>query len=403
MTQPNVLFILADCLRSRAIFDPTRGADIPTLRATMARGASFDTCIATATTTSPSMGSIFTGVFPFEHGIRSLRGYKLNPERPTWAEAFRDASYRTHAEATGPVVEHKDFDRGFDTFNHRNATLYRPAAWDRIQGELAGMPSDRPWFFYLHLWELHRPRFLPKDYDRRRYGAHRYERALSALDHERFGKILELAGENTIVVLTGDHGEIPRYDLIQRAARKLKLRRIKAYVDTRSGHGHDVTEDLVKVPLVLSGPGVPAAGTIPTAIRHVDILPTVCELAGVRAPAGMAGRSVVPLFDGQGEDRPGYSEAVGVTLGGGPERWLVSVRDGGYKLVKRASGDERELWRLDAEHVDVAGEQPEVLERLEGLLTELQAGSSLTATGADLSSEESAEVEEHLRDLGYID
>src|SRR3954469_21938918 len=99
-------------MRSRMLFDPSRGAQIPTIDRLIADGVGFDTCIATATTTSPSMGTLFTGTLPPVHGIRSLRGYKLNGDVATLAEVLRDAGYHTHAEVTGLVVKQKDFHRG---------------------------------------------------------------------------------------------------------------------------------------------------------------------------------------------------------------------------------------------------------------------------------------------------
>ena len=403
--QPNVLFVLFDCMRSRMLFDPSRGVRAPTIQGLIDGGVGFDTCIATATTTSPSMGTLFTGTLPPVHGIRSLRGYKLSPEVATLAEVLRDAGYRTHAEATGPVVKQKDMHRGFDAFHHRDEVLYDPRYWSTLQDRLAGMPADRPWLFYLHLWELHWPRSVPREFDHRRFGAHRYERALSALDRLKIPRLLELAGENTLVVMTGDHGEVPRLDLAKKVARRLSWKAPKAWIDMRSGHGFGVIEDLVKVPLVLHGPGVPAAGQVGTAVRHVDLFPTVLELAGAGADprAGQGpGTSLLPLFAG-GEDRPGYSEAVGVKMGGA-ENWLVSVRHDGWKLVRRAAGDDPPvLWRLPDESADVAAANPEVVARMEALLEDLLAGASIDRTGAELSAQESAEVEEHLRGLGYID
>lgn len=400
---PNVLFILFDCMRSRMLFDPSRRADVPTIRRLIDEGAAFDTCISTATTTSPSMATLFTGVLPFVHGIRSLTGYKLSEEVATIAEILRDHGYETHAEATGPVVKHKSFDRGFDFFEHRKQVLHDKRYWALLQERLGSMPKDRPWFFYLHLWELHWPRWVPKRFDKRAFGAHRYERALSALDHLRLPRLLELAGPNTVVVMTGDHGEWPRLDLAKHVGRKLRWKALQRYVKRNSGHGFHVYEDLVRVPVVLHGPGVPKAGRVTTAVRHIDLFPTFLDLARVDDPrrSQAIGESLLPLLAGDGLDRPGYSEAVGIKLS--TEEWLVSVRHEGWKLVKRATGEGRWLWKLPDERTDLSAQHPDVVERLEGILAEMMAGHSLSETGAELSTEESAEVEQHLRDLGYID
>ena len=403
--RPNFLFILIDCLRSRAVFEPTIGSPIPTLRSFVRRGTAFPNCVATSTTTSPSMGTIFTGTLPFVHGIRSLHGYKLNSDVATLAEIFQSHGYHTHAEATGPVVRQQDFHRGFDVFNHRDAVLYDEAYWRQLQERMMALPSRRPWFFYLHLWELHAPRYLPPGHPGRwRFDRHRYERSLSALDRTRLRRILELAGPDAVVTMTGDHGEIPRFGRSLLATRKLKLKPAYRFLNQRSNHGYHVYEDLVRVPVLMAGPGVAPGRIVPTAVRHMDLFPTLLDLAGIeddRRRQAM-GQSLVPLFHGDGDDRPGYSEAVGVKVGG-PEEWLVSVRHRGWKYVKPAVGKQAWLWRLPDERRNLASQYPDVVQEMEWLLTRMGAGASITATGQNLSETESAEVEDHLRELGYLE
>jgi arylsulfatase A-like enzyme len=401
----NILFLLFDCLRSRALFDPSRGASIPTIEQLVTDGVGFPTCIATTTTTSPSMATLFTGVLPFVHGVRSLHSHKLESNIPTLAEVLSRNGFLTIAETTGPVLEFKGFDRGFSRFRHRSPrqSIHSEKFWSELQLLMQELPKDRPWFLYLHLWEMHWPRQLPASFDHRRFGAHRYERALSAIDALRLPRILELAGDDTLIVLTGDHGEIPRLDRTQKVGRRLHLKPVTHFVGERAGHSFHVYEDLVRVPLVLHGPGVPPRGRIETAVRHMDVFPTLLDMAGVEDPSleHVQGRSVTPLFDGAGEDRPGYSEAVKVGWDEG--RWLTSVRHDGWKYVKRASGGDRWLWRLPDEHKNRLAEHPEVVQRLDGILADMQRDRSLLAHGDDLTPEESSEMERHLRNLGYLD
>jgi arylsulfatase A-like enzyme len=414
MDRANLLFVLVDCLRSRAFFDESRGADIPTFRSLFERSVVFPETIATATMTSPSMATLFTGTLPFVHGVRSLRGHALVPEVATLAEVLRDNGFRTHAEATGPVVEAAGFDRGFDVFRRRPAnreTLYRGGYFDRLQNEVFGSlrSSGQPWFLYLHQWELHRPRHLPKRYDDKRYGTHRYERALSALDQERLGRILELAGDDTVVVITGDHGEtLPRYGLSVKLAKRFSF--LKDWVEKRAmkghpvlGHGYHVYEDLVRVPLVLHGPGVPQGRQVDASVRHMDVFPTLLDVLGVddeRARQGSGG-SLRPYFDGHPGSRPGYSEAVGV---GWPEdRWIVSVRDDGWKYVERGPA-ERWLWKLPSEKGNLVDREPDRATRMRAQLDQWLGGRDIAfANEPDLTADETAEMEAHLKDLGYLE
>ena len=403
----NLLFVLVDCLGSHVTFAPRPRRPMPGLDRLTREGTAFSTCIATATTTSPSIATLFTGTLPFVHGVRSLHGFKLTPEVATMAEILRDHGYHTRAETVGPVVASKGFDRGFEFFAHRahTANLYDAEYWAKLQAALRGLADRSPWFCYLHLWELHRPRAVPPGYTGRSAGGSAYQRALTAFAATRLPEFLDLAGPDTLVVLTGDHGEIARYDAAIGVALRLGVKPVSRYLSARSGHGVSVVEDLVRVPLILRGDGVPRGVRVDTAVRHMDVLPTVLDLLGVEDPRTdqIRGETLRPLLSGGGADRPGYSEAVGVTMPGGPDRWLVSVRHEGWKYVRSAAGDQRALWRLPDERTDHSSREPQVVDRMEALLTELQAGSSLSDTGEDLSASESDEMEAHLRDLGYIE
>lgn len=407
VTHPNILLIVIDCLRARAIFDASRGAKLPTISGLLGRGVSFSTCVATATTTSPSIATILTGTLPFIHGVRQLHGDKLNSDVQTIAELLHARGYRTEAEVTGPIRREKGFQRGFDVFNHRSpqANLYDAEFWEILQNRIRELPKSRPWFFYLHLWEMHRPRTVPVAFDRRKYGRHRYERALSALDQTRLQQILDLAGPESIVTLTGDHGEIPRFDLLLRASQRVKLRPLVHLIAGNSGHGNNVREDQVIVPLLISGPGIPAKGRSDVAVRHMDIFPTIIELVGMNDYhiQQSTGQSLTPLFVGRGDDRPGYSEAVRPSYRIGPENWLISLRHKGWKLVRRATEGESMLWRLPDERRDVAQEHPDVVAELGALLDIMRSGASLSATGEELSREDADAIEEHLKELGYLD
>ena len=406
-TPVNVLFVLVDCLGSHLAFGPRPRTAMPGLDRLLRDGTAFSTCIATATTTSPSIATLFTGTLPFVHGVRSLHGFKLNDDVATMAEIVRDHGFATRAETVGPVVSSKGFDRGFDVFEHRAhmTNLYDDAYWTKLRSTLGGLAERSPWFCYLHLWELHRPRAVPAGFRGRGAGRTPYQRSLTAFAATRLERLIELAGPDTLIVLTGDHGEIARYDTAIGVASRLRLKPISRYLAAHSGHGVSVVEDLVRVPLILSGPGVPHGARVDTAIRHMDVLPTILDLLGIddERSTQIRGESLRPLLSGGGPDRPGYSEAVGVTMPGGPERWLVSVRHDGWKYLRNAAGTERTLWQLPDERTDHAEREPAVVERMEALMTELQAGRSLAATGEDLSADESDEMEAHLRDLGYIE
>lgn len=408
MPRPNVLMIVIDSLRADAIFGPR--VPTPALDALAERGVSFRQCIATATTTTPSFSSMLTGCFPPKHGVRGLRGYRLSPALKTMAEAFAGAGYETHAEVTGPLLSETGVLRGFQIANHRKAKKSGFLAWREpaLQRVRSG---KEPWLMLVHTFEVHRPYRTPEGFAKRNDRA-AYESSVAATD-EGLGPLLQEIGDDTIVILTGDHGEefpasfaghLTR-GAVRRARRRVALHRWMPRIDDKLaemdiGHGFALHEHLIRVPLIMAGPGLRPA-VIEDQVRHVDLFPTLAELCGLEAPAGLDGRSLTALPDsGTLSEEPAYMEAVGVEL---QRRRIVGARLPGWKLL---SQEEKApvLLKLDGasppdEKTNVYARNPDVARRLENFIEQIQA-TEAPETG--MTSEEERLVEQHLRDLGYL-
>jgi arylsulfatase A-like enzyme len=410
LSAPNVLLLAVDSLRADAVF----GAHIPTptFDAYAARGAVFRQCICTATTTTPSFSSILTGCYPPKHGVRGLQGYSLAPQVTTAAEAFAAAGYHTYAEVTGPLLPETGVLRGFAEARHRPG--YRAPFFGWRDEVIARMKEyQNPWFMLLHIWEVHRPFRSPPDF-KRRWDRAGYEAAVEASD-QHLAPVLEAAGDNTIIVITGDHGEeypdtqlgVKLVSAARRFRKKAKPARWfpaldKQLQEMQVGHGFALREQLVRVPLIISGPGVPRAD-IADQVRHVDLFPTLADLAGVGIPPGIDGRSLRPLWDEGGSltEEPAYMEAVGVKLEG---RKILGARTPDWKLL-RMPGGRNALHKLNGgaapdEKRNLYRQYPEVAHRLELYIEEVNAASVVVESG--MTSEQEAVVEQHLKDLGYL-
>jgi arylsulfatase A-like enzyme len=408
MASPNVFMLVVDSLRVDAAFgDHVPTPNLDTLRA---RGATFTQAVCTTTTTTPSFSSMLTGCYPPKHGVRGLQGYRLSSQVTTMAEAFAAAGYNTYAEVTGPLLPETGVLRGFQETHHRQAYKVPFFGWrdeivDRMHSHV------EPWFVLLHIWEVHRPYRSPPTFEKQNDRAG-YEAAVAATD-EYLAPVFEAAGDG-IIVVTGDHGEdYPDSELeikltrVARKARKtFKFARWwpgleKKLAGMEIGHGFALYEHLVRVPLVIAGPGVPHT-TVAEQVRHVDLFPTLADLAGLGSPAGIDGRSLVPFMEGETlPEEPAYMEAVGVKLEG---KRIAGVRTPDWKLLK--SGDGRpELFKLggngapDEKH-DLCRRHPEVARSLEAVIERVQASASVAESG--MTSEEEAVIEQHLRDLGYL-
>lgn len=410
-SKPNVLFLAVDSLRADAVFGDHIAT--PNFDSFASRGASFTQCVSTTTSTTPSFSSMLTGCYPPKHGVRGLQGYRLRSDLTTWAEAFSAAGYSTHAEATGPLLKETGILRGFDEARHRQGYKQPFFGWrDEVVERMTSYMD--PWFMMLHIWEVHRPYRAPPDFTKR-WDKSGYEAAVAATD-EWLAPIYEAAGENTIVVITGDHGEDypdtpfeqKMFRAARKARRKLKLDRWIPPLDKKLsglvvGHGFALWEHLVRVPLIIAGPGI-AHLTKDEQVRHVDLFPTCADLCGVPVPDGIDGRSLKPLLDG-GElpAEPAYMEAVGVKLEG---KRIEGARTPDWKLLKPGGGRPA-LYQLNSgnepnEKRNLYGRYREVARPLEEFIAKVRASESEAEEGSGMTDDEEALVEQHLRDLGYL-
>lgn len=408
MSAPNVLFVAIDSLRADAIYG--RHIATPVTDSYAARGASFKQCIATTTTTTPSFSSMLTGCYPPKHGVRGLQGYTLSKKVTTWPEAFAAAGYETHAEVTGPLLPATGVLRGFADANHRPGYKAPFFGWrDEIIERMGSYTS--PWFMLLHLWEVHRPFRSPPGFEKR-WDKAGYEASVAATD-EYLAPVLAAAGETTIVILTGDHGEeypdTPAQVKLVSGARKVRKRLKpsrwwpwldKKFQALQVGHGFALYEHLVRVPLIVAGPGVPVA-SVQDQVRHVDLFPTIADLCGVPAPQDLDGRSLRPLMQGASlPEEPAYMEAVGVKLEGSR---ILGARVPDWKLLRR--GARPALYKLNGgavpdERRNHYRHNPQVARRLEDFIEHIQSSTVVAESG--MTKEEEAEVQQHLSDLGYL-
>lgn len=418
--KPNLLVIVVDCLRQDHCPTVGQGESLASWRSLCSRGTSFTQMISTASTTPVCFASLLSGQYSFVHGIRTIRGPAIAKGIPTLATILKDNGYVTNAYVTGPLLEVLGLDDGFDNYEHRHRKQYIYSHWgdeliDRFasggggSGGANAKAGDKPWFSLLHLFELHRPRQHKAAVDKRDIEG-KYKAAWHELD-ERIGQLLEVVSDDTIVVVTADHGEALRYRAdrywLGRLHRKLRrmLNRPRRFVDWKH-HGFFVFEELVRIPCAIQGPGISNGMVIGNQVQQIDLMPTILELLGYEPLRPIHGRSLVPLMQGkQLPDTPAYVEsgwddADRYWRGLRREDWKYARRVGCDGKVKNSRilfdlrNDPGEASNVIVKHSDVASEMDAELEEL------LQKGA--WTGGTELSREEQDTLSRQLDALGYM-
>jgi tetratricopeptide (TPR) repeat protein len=159
-----------------------------------------------------------------------------------------------------------------------------------------------------------------------------------------------------------------------------------------------VYDATLHVPLVIVAPGHPANVRVTPQVRHIDLVPTILDLAGAGTPADLPGRSVRPFVEGKtlSETPPSYAESWFGRLHFGWSE-LRSIRTGDWKYVAAPRHELYDLARDPRETRNLAVERAAVANRLAGELEEL-APSSRAVPSPTVDSL----TAERLRSLGYV-
>jgi arylsulfatase A-like enzyme len=327
-------------------------------------------------------------------------------------ETLRASGYHTYAEVSGPLFPETGLDRGFEVYHFREGSAYLSTDWGAdLRQRLQTTEFKAPWFLFLHLWELHHHRHILPEFRSRAYGRNRYERALSSLDSQ-LATLIAALPPNTLVVLHGDHGEhVVQTDWGYRLYRLWRdvLGRTTA---KREGHEMDVSEDLLRVPLVftlLNGedPRLRQGRKISQLVRQVDVLPTILDLLDIPVPDTLHGQSLLPALR---QDIPLHLEAyieAFLRVRSDPRDRRVGWRTAEWKYSYAPQNPRlpQELYYLSEdprERHNLAFRRPEIAADLRARIEALQHGPLAPSPGLAMSDVEKASLEKRLTELGYL-
>jgi choline-sulfatase len=393
---PNVLFVTIDTLRAdRVGVYGHATAHTATLDRLAREGVLLEDAVVQVPQTRPSHASIFTGLLPYEHGIRDNYSHPLAAGTPTMASLLRAAGWDTAGFVGAyPVSRPSGLDRGFsvfdDPFSSSDATT-REARTERRADEVVDhalawlrKPRAKPFFAWVHLFDPHAPYDAPPPWGER-FAKSPYDGEVAYADAElgRLVAWLEGAGlrSRTLVVVTSDHGE------------------------SLGEHGEDehmffVYDSTLHVPLVFSWPGhLPAGARASGQFRSVDLLPTLLELVGVPAPptSGVSRASVLRA-GGRIAENESYAETLysQIHFGYAP---LRALRGDGWKYIDAPRPELYHLAEDPGETRNLIDERTSVAAAMRKALRAYDRGAS---SPPELPEVDPAAAEQ-LAALGYVD
>ena len=315
-----------------------QGVATPAIDRLVSRGAVFDEAVSVAPLTLPSHTSLFTGLYPPNHGVRDNAGPALERSHFSLAAILHDRGFRTAAFVGSTILNaDRGLSRGFDVYddgrgNGTPAPPRRPGSQvvDRARAWIDDL-DRKPFFLWVHLYDVHASQTLPVEL-RRTYGD-RYEGGIAYVDVQigRLFDELQRRGllSRAIVVVAGDHGE----SLGEHGEKE---------------HGVFLYDSTLHVPLIVCAPGI-AARRVAGLTSLVDIVPTVLSLLGIAAPARLDGISLVAaLRVGRVSERSIYAESLyAAHFGWGA---LRMVQDGRFKFI---DAPKPELYDLETDPREV--------------------------------------------------
>ncbi len=375
----------------------------PNIDALAAEGVLFRNATAQVPLTLPSHSSIFTGTYPYAHGVRDNGGFYLEPEKITLAEVLKAKGWATSAFVGAFVLDsrwgiNQGFDHYYDNFDFAK---YKTISLDSVQREGGEVVKaffdwfrtngDRRFFSWIHFYDPHTPYEPPEpyktEYAGRPWGL--YDGEIAYVD-SLIGKVLQSLREKgvldrTIIVVAADHGE-------------------SLGEHGESSHAFFIYDATVSVPLVLKLPGSKSkAAIVEDQVENVDIMPTLLGLLGIDVPKVVQGKSLVPLLAGDraGDDRMAYSESYYPRYHYGWSE-LKSLRTARFQYIQAPRPELYDVIRDPMERTNIFGRNSSQAERFVREMKRIEERSAAGGETSKAPRQMDDDALEKLKALGYV-
>jgi choline-sulfatase len=392
-TRPNIILISVDTLRADRLRSNSPSAEAtPHIDKLMHGGTYFSQETSMVPLTLPSHVSMLTSTYPFVSGVED-NGERLAPGAVTLAGTLRSHGYQTAAFLGSFVLDRRfGLDQGFDTYDSPAVSLNSDSSDPgdiKRKGEAVadageswlGTHSDRPFFLFLHLYDLHTPYNLSAA-EEAKYGKG-YQGELGYIDHVIGGFWDYLAAHDlvnhSLIIFTSDHGE-----------------GLGDHGETT--HGFFIYQSTLHVPLIIHWPAgkAPMTERVDTPASLLDLSPTILDAVQLPVPQAMQGAS---MLRAGGPRREVFSESLYPHRHFGSSA-LAALRSGHYKYIEAPRPEFYDLAQDPSELTNLYPSKVTVASAYRERLTQLRTVYKARAHAG--SNALSPEAIERLHALGYL-
>jgi arylsulfatase A-like enzyme len=299
----NVVLIVIDTLRADHLpFYGYKGGykknTAPFLNSLSKKSVIFKHAFAASSWTAPATASIFTSLYPFQHGVQmgllAIKfAQKINPnitinripeKIKTITEILKSNGYKTFGISDNlNIGKLEGFTQGFDkfeTYGYERA----PFITKRLMEWQKDMKKNGKYFLFIQFMDPHAPYHGNKpwykhDNNFKKDIISRYDSEIRFVD-SYIKKLYNEFGwnKNTLLIITADHGE-------------------GLWDHGHMDHGKTLYIEEIHVPLIFHYPEIKKKKIIYPSVSTIDILPTVRDILGIKLSNEEMGKSLVPLIE----------------------------------------------------------------------------------------------------------
>jgi len=343
----------------------------PTIHKLIHNGTYFSNTFSSSDYTITGYGSIFTSRYPINAGLTGMNYHKIFSTNQNYISLLQDAGYHTYTtmdnsfQNLGFSSFFENEDQGYD----RTTTSLFEGLDQKIIDKITSGNLKEPWFYFIHLDDLHIPVRVPAEYKMKKYDE-RYDLVISKIDSWLNDILEKIDLEKTIVIITSDHGDyIPQNETIKKSNFSTKLKsklktniskksydtlstikkdvkkqvsdtllvsNIKKTIDSRTSRKRYLYDDVIHVPLLFFGKTIPKNDVLEHLVRSIDIFPTIWEIIDLpKVNFRVDGRSLLPLFHGESIEKvPAYLENTVFATGQEVVSSCIGLRTEKYKFFR---------------------------------------------------------------------